>query len=57
MIKKGTPYVQIIPFKRDSWKMKIKPHEIKDKINNTLKYGLNFFRNYQNNFWIKKSWK
>jgi hypothetical protein len=56
-IKKGTPYVQIIPFKRDSWKMKIKPHEIKDKINNTLKYGLNFFRKYQNNFWIKKSWK
>jgi hypothetical protein len=21
VIKKGTPYVQIIPFKRDSWKM------------------------------------
>jgi len=56
-IQKGLPYVQIIPFKRDSWKMKIKPHEIKDKIKNTLRYNLNFFRNYQNNFWNKKSWK
>jgi hypothetical protein len=25
IIKKGTPYVQIIPFKRDNWKMVLKP--------------------------------
>lgn len=56
-LKKGLPYVQIIPFKRDSWKMEIKPYKIKDKIKHTLLYNLNFFRNYQNNFWIKKSWK
>ena len=57
MIKKGTPYVQIIPFKRDSWKMKITPFKIKDKIKNIVSYNLNFFRTYQNNFWQKKSWK
>jgi hypothetical protein len=56
-IQKGLPYVQIIPFKRDSWKMNIVPHKIKDKIKNILSYNLNFFRNYQNNFWNKKSWK
>ena len=28
-IKRGTPYVQVIPFKRDSWKMSIE--EIKEK--------------------------
>jgi hypothetical protein len=56
-IQKGLPYVQIIPFKRDSWKMNIVTHKIKDKIKNILSYNLNFFRNYQNNFWNKKSWK
>lgn len=31
VLKKGTPYVQIIPFKRENWKMKIKKID-KDKI-------------------------
>ena len=57
IIKKGTPYAQIIPFKRDSWKMTLKPikEETLKKIN--MFYDLNVINNYKNNFWNKKSWK
>lgn len=60
-LKKGTPYVQIIPFKRDSWKMDI--GEIKESDENNLwwkkgKYFLNMLHNYKNLFWNKKiTWK
>jgi hypothetical protein len=57
IIKKGTPYVQIIPFKRDSWKMKIKPRKPKDIQNNRLFYNLVLWNNYKDNFWNKKIWK
>ena len=30
-IKKGTPYVQVIPFKREKWKMKITTQIMKKK--------------------------
>jgi len=56
-IKRGTPYVQIIPFKRDSWKMQIKP-EKQNKIQSaSIFYKLEILNNYKNNFWKKKSWK
>lgn len=52
-IKRGIPYVQVIPFKRESWKMQIKPL----KIFNT---GMGFFtawiNNYKNRMWHKKRW-
>jgi len=56
-IKKGTPYVQIIPFKRDSWKMTIKPKSQKEIQNSRLFYGLNLLNIYKNKYWNKKSWK
>ena len=56
-IKKGTPYVQIIPFKRDSWKMKIKPRTQKEIQNSRLFYGLSLLNIYKNKYWNKKSWK
>lgn len=51
-IKRGDPFVQVIPFKRESWKMKIK---------NTSKRGLMgfftaFINNYKNRAWYKKRW-
>ena len=55
-IKKGTPYVQILPFKRESWKMKISSQKRSDFIKNILKFHLNF-SSYKNHFWNKKSWK
>jgi len=57
LIKKGTPYVQIIPFKRDNWKMSIKKTKEKDLINKNLFYGLSLFNVYKNKYWHKKTWK
>jgi hypothetical protein len=57
LIKKGTPYVQIIPFKRDSWKMNLKPREQKEIQNSRMFYGLTLFNTYKEKFWSKKSWK
>jgi len=57
IIKKGTPYVQIIPFKRDSWKMTLKPRKKKEIKNNLFFYGLNLLNVYKNRYWNKKSWK
>jgi hypothetical protein len=56
-IKKGTPYVQIIPFKRESWKMTLKPSKQKDIQQSRLFYGLKILNIYKDKYWKKKSWK
>jgi hypothetical protein len=56
-IKKGTPYVQVIPFKRDNWKMSLKSREQKDVINSRIFYGLKLLNIYKDKYWSKKSWK
>jgi len=56
-IKKGTPYVQIIPFKRDSWKMTLKPRKQKEIQNSRIFYGLMLLNVYKDKYWNKKSWK
>jgi len=55
-IKKGTPYVQIIPFKRDLWKMIIKSRTQKEIQNSRIFYGLKLINIYKDKFWNKKSW-
>jgi len=57
VIKKGTPYVQIIPFKRDSWKMAVKPTQSNKLQNNRLFYNLQLLHMYKDKIWVKKSWK
>jgi len=57
VIKKGLPYVQIIPFKRDSWKIVLKPREQKQIQNSKLFYALKILNIYKNKYWRKKSWK
>jgi hypothetical protein len=57
IIKKGTPYVQIIPFKRDSWKMSLKPRKQKEIQNSRLFGGLQLLNTYKEKYWNKKSWK
>jgi len=57
LIKKGTPYVQVIPFKRDSWKMITKPRKQKEIQNSRLFYGLKILNIYKEKYWNKKSWK
>lgn len=56
-IKKGTPYVQIIPFKRESWKMIITPRKQKEIQNSMLFYSLKILNVYKDKYWKKKSWK
>jgi|TARA_R100001530_G_C4301395_1_gene150565 hypothetical protein len=55
IINKGTPYVQIIPFKRENWIMKIKAKIPGDRSN--LFYPLKLVHVYKSMFWNKKSWK
>tara|TARA_R110000772_G_scaffold69857_2_gene154023 strand:- start:1335 stop:2063 length:729 start_codon:yes stop_codon:yes gene_type:complete len=57
LLKKGTPYVQVIPFKRDSWKLKIGEVDLKKMNNKRYFYNLDLIHNYKNKFWNKKSWK
>jgi hypothetical protein len=57
IIKKGTPYVQIIPFKRDSWKMIVKSREQKEIQSSRIFYGLKLINNYKDKYWKKKIWK
>jgi hypothetical protein len=56
-ILKGTPYVQIIPFKRDSWKMSIKTRKQGEIQNSLLFFGLSLLNVYKDKFWNKKLWK
>jgi hypothetical protein len=56
-IKKGTSYVQIIPFKRDNWKMTVKSRKQKDVQNSRLFYGLRLMNIYKEKYWNKKLWK
>jgi hypothetical protein len=56
-IKKGTPYVQIIPFKRESCKMVVKSRKQKEIQHSVLFYGLSILSTYKDKYWKKKSWK
>jgi hypothetical protein len=57
VIKKGTPYVQVIPFKRDNWKMSLKPKTKEEIKSGKLFYGLSFLNTYKDKYWNKKIWK
>tara|TARA_R100000329_G_scaffold119587_1_gene98576 strand:- start:1668 stop:2039 length:372 start_codon:yes stop_codon:yes gene_type:complete len=57
IIKQETPYVQVIPFKRESWKMKIVKQNTQQFNKKKLWYPFVVLNNYKNKFWHKKSWK
>jgi len=57
VIKKGTPYVQVIPFKRENWEMVTKPISSQKLLLNKIKLHLKHLHNYKNAFWKKKKWK
>ena len=54
-IKRGTPFAQIIPFKRESWKMEIDEYR-GDQLTESLKIHRLIWNNYKNIFWSKKKW-
>jgi len=56
-IKKGTPCAQVIPFKRESWKMKIVGKTSNEFNKKKLFYPFKLLHNYKERFWNKKSFK
>jgi hypothetical protein len=56
-IEKGTPYVQVIPFKRDPWKMSLLSRKQKEVQNSRIFYGLKLIHIYKEKYWNKKLWK
>ena len=57
IIEIGTPYVQVIPFKREAWKMKIKNRGVLTKQKIDFFSFKHILHNYKKLFWSKKSWK
>jgi hypothetical protein len=56
LIELGTPYVQVIPFKREQWKMKVSYKDNKTFKNNTLNVFEKIMDKYKNTWWRKKKW-
>jgi hypothetical protein len=58
VIKQGTPLVQVIPFKRESWKMELVPIEesLKKVSSQRLKIRSSFMNAYKNKFRSKKDY-
>jgi len=58
IIPAGTPIVQIIPFKREKWKMEFdNKKNIKTMEGFHRKVGANLFGQYKNFFWTRKEYK
>jgi len=57
IIQKGSPMVQIIPFKRDDWSSNIKPGSFEKNTEKGLKWSTVFEDVYKKFFWKKKSFK
>lgn len=58
VIPAGTPLAQVIPFKRDEWKMKV--GDEKDVLSfqeNSKKLSSHFFDRYKKMFWNRKSFR
>lgn len=56
ILKHGTPMVQVIPFKRDNWKMEIKKSS-DDHVLEKVKIGNRFIDHYKKLFWSKKTYR
>lgn len=58
LIPEGTPIAQVIPFKRESWEIKIgNENNLKHLTQVVYRVNLNFFDKYKNRFWHKKEYK
>lgn len=58
LIPKGTPIVQVIPFKRDSWTMKLgNKKDLETAVKVGKKLQSKFFDKYKLMFWSKKEYK
>jgi len=56
MIKAGTPIVQVFPFKRDVWQMKISTRDEVKHRSAVVEQMIHKFQHYKNKIWNKKQW-
>jgi len=56
-LKRGTPYVQLIPFKREKWKMKVKKLDEQKFTKDKFFMQKFIINNYKKKYWNKKSFK
>jgi len=58
LIPAGTPFLQIIPFKREAWESILGGEKERNKFNSDLhKFGRTFFDRYKKLWWHKKEYK
>jgi hypothetical protein len=57
MIEAGTPIAQVIPFKREPYKMEVVPIDKKRSANNKRAVSAKLFDAYRNIFWARKEYK
>jgi hypothetical protein len=57
LIPAGTPIAQVIPFKRDTWKMNASDKNIEVVRKQSWDLSTKFFDKYKNMFWNKKEFK
>ncbi len=56
IIKRGTPYAQVIPFKRDNWTSSVEERPRLNFMSGLVKLKGHLYKNYQKLFWRKKKW-
>ena len=56
VFKQGLPYVQVIPFKRQQWKMNIKAKNFFEHEKFKANYYLKLWNRYKTMIWNKKEW-
>jgi len=57
IIKSGTPIIQVIPFKRESWSSEIDKEILMDGFNNGKKSKMSAFGWYKQSHWHKKNYE
>lgn len=58
IIPAGTPMVQVIPFRRDEWKMRLGNNkDLKRQNSSVAKLRSLFFNSYKRQFWTRKQYK
>ena len=57
LIESGTPIVQVIPFKREKWKMIIESKGCLNRNKVNFLFNIKLLNVYKNKWWSKKSWK
>jgi len=58
IIPAGTPIVQVIPFKRESWKARLNDEKsLKTIIKQANKIGSSMFNQYKNTWWSRKEYR